>query len=589
MSALQFVFVVVVAAFAAFLGYQVRLSTIKPDMTSRIIRDMSPDQELVKHSKEFQKKEIKKVMDNIYMGIGYALGNAIMVIAPDGLIIVDVTESSLAAKEILTEFRKITKKPIKAIIYTHHHTDHIGGVGGFIEDPSNLPDIWAHEQLPQEIRKFHTTAYGAKFKRSMRQFGTFVTKDKFQNAGIGIQLNYGKDKDSMGLILPNKLLRDMEMDINIAGLDVRLLKIPGETSDQIGLWIPSFQAFMCADDVYRAFPNIYTIRGAPARDPVDWYTSVQRMLDLEPEYLVPSHTQPIIGKENVRGVLEVYRDGIQFVHDQAVRFINKGFSPDDVVKHVVMPEKLRLHPHLREFYGTVPWSVKGVFQLYLGWFSGDPVDLFPLSNTDKASRVVALAGGVSETLNSAIKAWNDNDIQWALELASYILVVDDRNVEARKIKVDCLTLLGIRNINAIASNYYLTSALETSGSVQIKLENKHRQEIITALGPRELFELVSSMYKYDECGGRSDIVVFVIKDLNQQYTIQLRNYVAIVRSDIRPKKYDIKVIASEKALKKMMIEKIVNVQLKDLGDFSLEGNEEKFRSFMACFESDWNK
>lgn len=367
------------------------------------------------------------------------------------------------------------------------------------------------------------------------------------------------------------------------------MKIPGETSDQIGLWIPSFKAFMCADDMYRAFPNIYTIRGAPARDPVDWYTSLQRMLDLSPEYLVPSHTQPIIGKENVRAVLEVYRDGIQFVHDQAVRFINKGYSPDDVVKHVIMPDKLRLHPHLREFYGTVPWSVKGVFQLYLGWFSGDPVDLFPLSNVDKAGRIVALAGGVSEVLSAACKAWNDNDIQWALELASYVLVVDERNVEARKLKVDCLTLLGIRNINAIASNYYITTALETSGSLKLEIDDKHREEIILALGSRELFELVSTMYKYEECGGRSDVVVFEITDKNQQYTIQLRNFVAIVRDDLKPKFYDLKVIASEKAVKKMMIERIANVKLNNLKDFQLEGNEDKFRSFMACFESDWNR
>ncbi|XP_056008925.1 linear primary-alkylsulfatase-like isoform X2 [Ostrea edulis] len=520
MSAVQYVFMTLAVAFAVFLGYQVRLNTDKPDMTTRVIRDMSPDKELVKHSEEFQKKEIRKA---------------------------------------------------------------------FIEDPLNLPDIWAHEYLPLEIRKFHTTAYGAKFKRSLRQFGSFVTKGKYQNAGIGIQLNYGKDKDSMGIVLPNKLLKEMELDTNIAGLDVRLMKIPGETSDQIGLWVPSLKAFMCADDVYRAFPNIYTIRGAPARDPVDWYTSVQRMLDLEPEYLVPSHTQPIIGKENVRGVLEVYRDGIQFVHDQAVRFINKGYSPDDVVKHVTMPDKLRLHPHLREFYGTVPWSVKGVFQLYLGWFSGDPIDLFPLSTTDRAKRMVALAGGVLEAMSMAVKAWNDNDIQWALELASSILIVDDRNAEARKLKIDCLTLLGIRNINAIASNYYLTSALETSGSLSIELNDKHREEIITALGIQELLELVSTMYKYEDCGGRSDVVVFIVKDKNQHFTIQLRNYVAIVRNDITPKQYDVQVIATEKALKKMMIERIENIQLKDLKDFSLEGSEGKFRSFMTCFESDWNK
>lgn len=374
------------------------------------------------------------------------------------------------------------------------------------------------------------------------------------------------------------------------GLDLFIHHIPGETSDQIGVWIPQWKAYLSGDDVYRAYPNIYTIRGAPARNPIDWYTSVEKIINLEPEYLIPSHFQPITGKGNIQNILIPYRDGIQFVHDQALRYINKGMTPDEVAKLVQLPKRLAEHPYLRELYGTVPWSVKGVFQLYLGWFSGDPVDLFPLSTPEKASRIVSLAGGVRKAMSEAVKAWNNNDIQWALELSSYVLIVDKSNSDAKKLKIDALEVLASRQINSIARNYYLTSSLEVEGVVDFSRESLKKGEwkIISKLPIKDLFNIFSTMYKpeIEACDVMEGMVQFVLTESNTFIGLKIRNSVAIILDDGKPRDADVTVRATTDQLRKAFM-----VRLEGTGDFikelKVEGSLNKFKNFMNCFEEDF--
>ncbi|OWF47150.1 alkyl/aryl-sulfatase BDS1-like [Mizuhopecten yessoensis] len=582
MAVAQTVFVVLLSVLGAYIGHQVWLTFTRPSVEHMVVKQLVENEELVKHSDVFTKREIVKVTDNAYMAIGFALGNSIMLIAPEGLIIVDVTESIVAAKAILEEFRKISKKPIKALVYTHNHADHIGGAQAFIEDVNHPPDIWAHELLPNEVNKFYTASFGAKFQRSMRQFGVFVKKRL--NAGIGPVVEYGTDDNSFGFVMPNKFVNKPETRATIAGLEVTIMHIPGETNDQIGVWVPSWRMMMSADDIYKAYPNIYTIRGAPARDPVDWYTSVQRIIDLKPEYLVPSHTRPVTGNENINAILVPYRDGIQYIHDQALRFINKGYVPDDVVKYVTLPKKLAMHPYLREFYGTVNWSVKGVFQLYLGWFSGDPVDLFPLSSSDKAKRMASMAGGINGLLAEAVRAWNDDDVQWALELASYVLHIDKDNTDAKKIKVQALTSLGSQQINAIARNYYLTEAREALGEITLEVNDQGRKDMIESLSMENLFHAMSTLYRPETCGTKEMHVVYAFTDTGTTLSIQLRNGVAIVRADHIPARPHVKVVTAESTLRDAMINKMTTLGSYPQTEMQIEGGLNKLKEFMNCFD-----
>ena len=183
-----------------------------------------------------------------------------------------------------------------------------------------------------------------------------------------------------------------------------LMHIPGETADHLGVWLPHLRVFLSGDDIYKAFPNLYAIRGTPARDNTNWVTSLDKILALEPSIVVPSHSRPIVGEKRVKDTLTIYRDAIQYVHDQTVYMMNKGMHPEDIAQTLRLPPHMRDHPYLRPVYGTVEWSSKGVFSHYMGWFSGDVTELNPLSRDETAVRMVELAGGVQETLKQAQEA-----------------------------------------------------------------------------------------------------------------------------------------------------------------------------------------
>lgn len=472
-------------------------------------------------------KEIRKVTDNVHVAIGYAIANCIMVIAPEGLIIVDVTETVNASKEIFDDFRNISSKPIKAIIYTHYHHDHIMGAKTFVEDPTNPPEIWADIKLLETIEKFQTHAFAIRYVRATRQFGNFVNDT---NGGLGNKLDQGEE----GFVFPNKFVDNHTVEATIAGLNVTFMQIPGESSDQIGMWVPAWKMFFCGDTFYFAFPNLYSIRGTPMRDPKLWYTSVQNIADLSPDYLVLSHHYPVEGKEKIQEYLIKYRDAIQYVHDQSVRYINKGFYPDQVVELVKLPSMLANESYLQQCYGTVPWSSKGVFQLYLGWFSGDPIDLFPMTYTEKAKRMQNLTGGINGLVRNARKALRSGDNQWALELSSYALELNPDNFRARNLKRKALYALGEATSLTLANNYYKTFSLEVSGNLELKFPPEYIHNFIYSFRMRQLFEIMPAMFIAENCSYRTDIVRFKFQDTGLEVYLQLRNGVAII-SDSQPK------------------------------------------------------
>ena len=160
---------------------------------------------------------------------------------------------------------------------------------------------------------------------------------------------------------------------------------------------------MPGDNIYKTFPNLYTIRGTTHRDVIGWVSSLDKMRSYEPEYIFPSHTKPIIGSEDTMEALTIYRDAIQYVHDQTIRLMNEGYYPDQIIEMVELPASIKSSPYLSEFYGTVRWSVKSIFNGYLGWFNGNPADLDPLSRKEEAQRLAKLVGGEVHTTDIQVQ------------------------------------------------------------------------------------------------------------------------------------------------------------------------------------------
>lgn len=409
-------------------------------------------------------QEVIEVVDGVYVAVGYGLANSILIEGDDGAIVVDTMESRRAAEAVKAEFDKITDKPIVAIIYTHNHYDHVMGAAVFADEGT---EIYAHEALMPAIERSQKVLRNAMMARNVRQFGILLPESMHRGAGIGPRLVLDDFGAASQFLPPTKTVGDGRTRLNIAGVELELVHAPGETPDQLYVWLPKQRALLCGDNYYLAFPNLYAIRGTPYRDPRSWADSLDIMIAEEPEYLIPSHTDPIRGKEAVREVLTDYRDAIRSVIDQTFAGMNAGLGVEEIVDSVRLPEHLASKPYLQETYGTVPWSVRAICTGSLGWFDGNPTRLFPLSQVDRAEHMVKLAGGEEALLKQVREALDKGDAQWAAELADNLIVLAKEPGEAHALKAKALIALAAQQTSMNARNYYLSSARDLERAVRI--------------------------------------------------------------------------------------------------------------------------
>ena len=421
----------------------------------------TPD-DLIEHTSEF-KPQVIEVTDGVHVAIGYALANAMLVEGENSNIIIDTTGTIETAREVKALFDTINSNPIEAIIYTHNHGDHTYGASVFAEDSN--PEIYAHDSTEEYLSRVIGIIRPIISTRSNRMFGNSLPKSEVENNGIGPFLEIGRDGRQPGLLYPTKTFKD-KLEFVVGGIKVELFHAPGETNDQLFVWLPDKKALFPGDNFYKTFPNLYTIRGTPYRDLAGWVNSIDMMRYLEPEYLIPSHTRPLQGKDNINSILTTYRDGIQFVHDQTVRLMNLGLGPNEIAERLVLPKHLGDSPFLKEFYGTPGWSAKNVFSGYLGWFNGNPSSLKPLSQEMEASNFVKLAGSWENLFNVAEEAYSNGEFQWSLQLTDYLLQSKPDEINTKLLRQLSLVALGNKESNPNSRYYYLSSAVELDKDYQ---------------------------------------------------------------------------------------------------------------------------
>ena len=414
----------------------------------------STPEDLKDHSAEFT-KEVIEVTDGVHMAIGFALANAMMVEGEDSNIIIDTTGTVETAREVKEIFQSINPNPISAIIYTHNHGDHVYGASVFAEESD--PEIYAHSSTGKYISRVIGILRPIISSRSGKMFGNILPNEHVENNGIGPFLEIGKDGRTPGLLYPTKVFED-QLEFEVSGIKVVLYHAPGETNDQLFVWLPEKKALFPGDNFYKTFPNLYTIRGTPYRDLAGWVSSLDKMRYLEPEHLIPSHTRPISGKQDIYEKLTTYRDGIQYVHDQTIRMMNQGMGPDEIAEKISLPKHLGDSPFLKEFYGSPEWSARNVFSGYLGWFDGNPSNLKPLPKAEEANNLISIAGGWDNLFKIAEESFKNENYQWALQLTDYLLLSKPDNKESIVLRMSCLKALGEKESNPNSRYYYLSSA-----------------------------------------------------------------------------------------------------------------------------------
>ncbi len=425
---------------------------------------MTPEDKLRTHNAEFE-KHIYELAPDVYLAVGYAASNVGLIVGDDGLTIIDTTESTRAAQNILAEFRKISDKPVRTIIYTHSHRDHISGATVFAD--GHDVEIIAHRSFESDLigAADKPGPHKALMTRTIRQFGIGL---EFGTERINLGLGPGdRPMEGMGQgHIPPSLLIDADAEtLARSGVEMVFHFAPGECADTMGVYLSATGVLFSGDNFYASFPNLYAIRGTPYRDFEAWADSLTLFAKLAPTVLAPGHSRPLFGAETIATALADYEEAIRFIISKTAEGMNAGLTPDELVGYVTLPDHLRDKPYLQEYYGTVEWAVRAYFAGTMGWFDGDAATLFPLPPKEEAEKFAALVGGVETLARAASDALNADETQWALELASRVLRLDATHSKARETRIKAMRALAVEQENACARNYFLLSARQEETEV----------------------------------------------------------------------------------------------------------------------------
>ena len=479
------------------------------------------------------------VAEDFYVAVGYGQANMTMVVGTDGVIIIDCLETEEAARQALGDLRKVSDKPIKALIYSHSHPDHISGVRGIL-DPSDIESgrvqVYAHERLA--ATKLGNPSLGLMPPlRLAYTFGFDLGRgpEGWVETGLGAQLGIG----TTGFLPPTTVFHG-SLDIEVAGIRVHLHEAPSESDDEIVIWFPDRGVLHVVDVIQgESLPNLYPLRGA-VRDVWQWIRAVDLLRGFDAQALIFGHGRPLTGQGDVRDMLLAYRDAMQYIHDQTVRLMARGLTPDELVEVVAeLPPRLRAHPWLGEFYGTVKQTVRQIYANYFGWFEGDPTFIDPLPRRERSGRYVAAMGGRDAVVATATQAHADGDFRWVAEILTYVLRLDPNDQPARQLKADALRHLGYQAINPIWRDNYLMAAKEIDGT----LDHARLRDAVRALGNPDiaaampiplLLRALATRLDPAQSEGVQLQVCFHCSDTGTRYGLAIRSDVAEVLAVASP-------------------------------------------------------
>ncbi|MCI9535987.1 MAG: alkyl/aryl-sulfatase [Lachnospiraceae bacterium] len=412
---------------------------------------MTGEKKLKDFTEKNYQKTLTKVNDHIYHFLGYGISNAVAVLGETSVILIDALDSTGYGEELKEDLARLTDKPVKTIIYTHGHPDHRGGAGVFRD---TVEEVIAFAPK-KPVLKYYDRLKDVLNQRGAYQFGYGLTDEETISQGIGIREGWAVGKGSLDFIAPTTMYHEDEVERVIDGVKLKMVSAAGETDDQIFVWLEEDQVICTGDNYYGCWPNLYAIRGTQYRDIAAWADTLGVILSYDAKALLPGHTRPIMGREQIQDQIGTFRDAIEYVLLETLDCMNKGMTISETTEQVKLPEKYLDKEYLGEFYGTVEWSVKSIYCGYVGWFDGNAAGLMPVSDREYQAVIRELIG--DEKLKEKIKEYmNEGQFQIALQLLE--LADGKESSEYRELKKEALLKRAGQMTSANARHYFIASA-----------------------------------------------------------------------------------------------------------------------------------
>lgn len=533
-----------------------------------------------------------QVMDGIYQVRNYDLSNMTIVEGKEGLTIMDPlisTETAKAALDLYYQHRP--KKPVVAVIYTHSHVDHYGGVRGVVDEAdvkAGKVKIYAPLGFLEHAVAENVMAGTAMSRRASYMYGNLLPPSATGQVGAG--LGTTTSAGTVTLIPPTDIIEKTGEKRTIDGLTYEFLYAPGsEAPAEMLYYIKEKKALNTAEDSTHTLHNTYSLRGAKIRDPLAWSKYLNEALALwgdEVEVMYAMHHWPVWGNKEVQEQLGMQRDMYRYINDETLRLANMGYNKEEIAEQVKLPEAIATKFSNRGYYGSVNHDVRATYVLYLGWFNGNPATLHTLPIEDAAKRYVDMMGGVDSILTKAREYYKKGEYRWVAEVVNYAVFADPKNQEAKNLQADALEQMGYQAESGPWRNFYLTGAKELREGVQkLPVPDTASPDTVRAMTLDMLFDYFAVRLNREKAAGKHVVLNLDFTDTKQKYTLEMVNSVLNHTEGKQSKEPTASMTLSRDALNRMMLKEMTLKDAIDKGEVKVTGDQQKITDMFASLDN----
>lgn len=528
-----------------------------------------------------------KVTDSIYQVRGFGLANMTIIEGKSGIIIIDTLTSASAAKAALDLYYEyLPKKPVLAVIYTHSHVDHFGGVKGIVsaaDVAAGKVQIIAPAGFMEHSVSENIYAGNAMQRRAAYMYGLNlkVGADGFVDDGLGKAM---EPNPEVTIIPPTLTVSEDNSKLEIDGVKFIFQLTPNsEAPSEMNIYLPQFKALNMAENSSKTLHNFYTLRGAEVRDSKAWAEYLNQSIERfgnDVQVMFAQHHWPTWGNQEIVSQLANQRDETLYIHDQTLRLANMGYTPNEIAESITLPKELYQYSYERGYYGTVRHNAKAVYQKYLGFYDGNPANLNPLPEEQAAKKYVAYMGGSKAILKKAQEDYDKGNYRWVVTVLNYVVFAEPNNQAAKNLEANALEQLGYQSEAGTWRNEYLTAADELRHGV-IPSKNKVSSDMVAEMTLPQFFDNMAIHLNPERAAGVTITANWVFPDVRQEYTTVLHNSVFRYQTSLANNP-DVVIRINKSTLADILAGKLSRSEM--VAKVNISGDKTQFNNLLAKFD-----
>jgi len=528
-----------------------------------------------------------QVTDRVYQVRGFDLSNMTILEGERGLVVIDPLISAEVARAALELYRAHRgDRPVTAVIYTHSHTDHYGGVRGVVDESrvaAGDVEIIAPHRFMEEVVSEAVLAGTAMVRRGQFQFGATLPKGPRGQVDAG--LGKVSSRGTVTLIPPTRIVADPIEVHRVDGIEIVFQLAPEtEAPAEMHMFYPALRALNLAENATHHLHNVYPLRGAQARDANAWAKYLDEARDRfgrGADVAFAQHHWPVWGTARVLDYLGAQRDLYKYLHDQTVRLMNHGYKAAEIAERLTLPRSLRSTWHVRGYYGTLSHNAKSVYQRYLGWYDANPANLNPLPPVERGRKYVEYMGGATAVLARAREDFARGEYRFVAEATSHVVFADPGNAEARRLGAAALEQMGYAAESATWRNAYLLGALELrQGQPDTAARAPVSPDLVRAMTLDLFFDYLAVRLNGEKAEGVRFVLNWILPGADdpaggQRYVLTLQNCALTYLAERQSDRADATVTLARPVLDRLVLRELTIEAAIDQGLVAIAGNRER--------------